>query len=121
MLLGGIILDSDEASIQKQFDIVKDDRLERAYYWLRKMQMYTFRVKFKDEKCYYLATREAEDSFPVFDNNGLLQEDFVIKVRCTNEDDKSKGDRWLVINRDNIPEEIWYTSYTNSYPIDFAL
>ncbi len=121
MLLGGIMLGSHGSDIQKQFNIVKDDRLERVYYWLRKMQMYTFRVKFKDEADYCLATREAEASFPVFDDNGLLQDDFEIKVQCKNENDKSNENRRLVINRENIPEEIWYTTYTNSYPIDFAL
>lgn len=121
MLLGGIMLGSHGGDIQKQFDIVKDDRLERVYYWLRKLQMYTFRVKFKDEADYCLAAREAEASFPVFDDNGLLQDDFEIRIRCKNEDDKCNEDRWLVINRENIPEEVWYTTCTNSYPIDFAL
>lgn len=121
MLLGGVMLAFDEATIQKQFEIVKDDRLERIYYWLRKMQMYTFRVKFESDENYYLAARSAEDSFPEFDCNGLLQDDFSISVRCVREDDKNMEDRHFIISRDNIPEEIWYTTYMESYPIDYTL
>lgn len=121
MLLGGFLLEPDEATVKKQFEIVDNDRLERIYYWLRTMQMYTFRVKLKDDSNYYLATRKAEDSFPVFDTNGLLQEDFAISIRCTRENDKNQEDRWLTISRNNIPEEIWYVTYFDSYPIDYTL
>ena len=83
--------------------------------------MYTFRVKFKNDESYYLATKKAEDSFPMFDNNGLLQEDFQIQIRCTKENTSNNEVKQFTINRDMIPEEIWYTTYVNSYPIDFYL
>lgn len=121
MLLGGFLLDSEDSVVQKQLEIVSDDRLERIYYWLRSLRMYTFRVKFKDSGDYYLATRSAEKSFPVFDNNGLLQDSFSISVRCIKENNEDKEERQFTIDRDNIPEEIWYTTYADSYPIDYAL
>lgn len=121
MLLGGFRLDSEDSVVQKQLEIVSDDRLERIYYQLRTLRMYTFRVKFKDSGDYYIATRSAEKSFPVFDNNGLLQDDFSISVQCTKENNEDKEDRRFTIDRDNIPEEIWYTTFVDSYPIDYAL
>ena len=99
MLLGGFLLDSDDVVVQEQFGVVRDDQLERIYYWLRTMQMYTFRVKFKDENSYYIASRKAEESLPCFDKNGLLQDGFTIKLRCTAENGENKEDRWFDISR----------------------
>lgn len=121
MLLGGFFLAPDDFVVQKQFEMVADDRLERIYYWLRTLRMYTFRIKMKDTGDYFLATRSSEESFPVFDNNGLLQDNFSISVRCTKENSEDKEDQWFNIDRDNIPDEIWYTTYVDSYPIDYAL
>ena len=119
ILLGGFRLGSDQ-EIQSKFEVLIDDRLERIYYWLRKTQMYTFRMRFKDETEYYLATRRAESSFPQYDNNGMLQDGFSIELRCRKEKDNSKNDRYFLMTRENVPDEIWYTTYANSYPIDIG-
>lgn len=119
ILLGAFKFGSDQ-DVQTRFSIISDDRLERIYYWLRKKQMYTFRIKFKDDPAYYLATRAAEGSFPVFDNDGLLQNDFTIELRCSKESEKTSTIDYT-ISRASIPEEIWYSTYVESYPVDISL
>lgn len=121
ILLGGFQLVSEEKLLTEKFEIVSDDRLERIYYWLRKMQMYTFRVKLPNEEGYYLATRFAENTFPRFDDNGFLLEDFEITTRCTKENSSDEKDKIFVISRNSLPEEIWYKTYVETYPIDFSL
>ncbi len=78
--------------------------------------MYTFMVKFDSDNHPLKATRHAEDTFPYFDDFGLLQ-DFHITVDCG----EGINSRKEVISRDNIPDELWYLSYVNTYRIDFSL
>lgn len=118
LLLGGIRLDENESVVFEHFGIVKDDRLERIYYWLRKLQLYTFRIKFKDDIA-YLVSRKAESSFPAFDNNGLLLDDFSIDLRCLDGDSDREPEKRLTIDRNNIPEMIWNTTISGYYPLDF--
>ena len=115
MLLGSFRL-IDASSLRDRFGIIQNDDLERIYYWLRKKRMYSFRIKLSDGK-YYEANRKAEKEFPAFDKNGLLVEDFVIELSCAEEDTKGEQKKQYTIDRNNIPEEIWYTTFINSYPI----
>ena len=119
ILLGAFKFGSDQ-DVQNRFSIISDDRLERIYYWLRKKQMYAFRIKFKDDPAYYLATRAAEGSFPVYDNDGLLQNDFTIELKCSKESEKTSTIDYT-ISRTSIPEEVWYSTYVESYPVDISL
>lgn len=115
MLLGSFRL-IDASSLRDRFGIIQNDDLERIYYWLRKKRMYSFRIKLSDGK-YYEANRNAEKEFPAFDKNGLLVEDFGIELSCAEEDTKGEQKKQYTIDRNNIPEEIWYTTFINSYPI----
>ena len=120
VILGAFHLGNDQ-EIEEKLSIISDDRLERIYYWLRKKRMYTFRLKFNGDSDYYLATRTAEELFPTYDNNGLLGKDFTIRTSCSNESKKGSPDKQFVISRDSLPEELWYATFIESYPIDFSM
>ena len=111
----------NNATNTKHFAIIEDDRLERIYYWLRKKEMYTFKVKMPGEEEYLYVTRAAEEQFPSFDEYGLLR-DFTISIRCTG---KSKlpmnTERHLEISRECIPDELFYLTVFSEQPIDFSL
>lgn len=113
MLLGSFRL-IDDSSLQNRFGIIQNDDLERIYYWLRKKRMYSFRVKLSDGK-YYEANRKAEKEFPAFDHDGLLAENFAIEISCTKEDANREQKKKYIIDRNNIPEEIWFKTYMNSH------
>ena len=121
LMLGGLKLDPSEAVTQSKLKIIADDGLERLYYWLRRNQMYSFRVKLPGESEYYRASRSAEGAFPRFDDNGLLLDDFKIELHCKKEKNSGEADKKITITRDNLPEEVWYTTYMDSYPIDFSV
>ncbi len=119
MLLGGIEIGTDEDDVKKRFGVVTDDRLERIYYSLKKQQGYSFKIKIDGD--YYLATREPESSFPEYDKNGLLQEEFAIYVNCKKEKSVDEGNRKIRIDRKNIPEEIWRGTFLKPELIDFEM
>lgn len=111
----------DDQRIEEKLNIISEDRLERIYYWLRKKRMYTFRLKFQGDNDYYLATRKAEDLFPAFDNNGLLDKNFSIQTTCSNESNKGLPSKQFIISRSSLPAELWYTTFVESYPVDFSM
>lgn len=121
LLLGACRLGVNDEETYLHLEILQDDRLERIYYWLRRNNMYTFKMIPKGEKAYLVTTRFPEETFPEFDDYGLLQ-NFQIKVRCTKEITSSFSEsKYLVIDRENIPESILYTTYVSEYPIDYSI
>lgn len=121
LLLSCCSLGEDDEETTNHLKIVTDDRLERIYYWLRKKQMYTFRIRQKGEKDLLEVTREAEESFPIFDSYGLLQDFHIYLNTSASSQGSIKTKRKIVISRDSIPDEIWYTTFIDSYPIDYSI
>ena len=120
LLLGACASEDDEKNI-KHFSIVRDDRLERLYYCLRQKEMYTFKIKMPNEDKYLYATRIAEREFPSFTEYGLL-DNFSIQIRCTEKLSSPMAEsRDLVITRECIPDEVFYTTYVSEYQIDYSL
>ena len=119
ILLGGCRLGDRQELVPETLHIITNDKLERVYYWLRTKRMYTFKIKLFEESSYYLATREAEEAFPVFDEYGLLSDDFKITVKCKKEDSNGgEPEQNVCFSRNVTPQELWYSTYGETYSLD---